>query len=85
VRIVETSPRHDELAGSSVTYQRRLIQCGKAKCRKWHGPYWYAFWTAANRTRTLYVGKKLRSAVEVLTERHARREQAQQESHHPAR
>jgi hypothetical protein len=75
--VVETSSTHDFVfdtrAGSrdrySVTYQRELVRCGKPKCRKWHGPYWYAYWTVGTRTRTLYIGKVLRPACDVLAER----------------
>ena len=66
--VVHTSPAHDKLGDSSVTYQLERVQCGKRKCRKWHGPYWYAYWTAGGRTRSLYIGKKLRPASEVATE-----------------
>jgi hypothetical protein len=66
-------PTHDQLAGSSVTYQLERVQCGKPKCRKWHGPYWYAYWTSGGRTRSLYIGKRLRPAAEVATERNERR------------
>lgn len=68
--VVETSETHDLVDGRySVTYQRELIKCGKPKCRKWHGPYWYAYWTAGSRTRTLYIGKQLRPAQAVLDQR----------------
>ena len=71
--VVETSEVHDLVDGRhSVTYQRELIKCGKPKCRKWHGPYWYAYWSAGSRTRTLYIGKQLRPAQQVLTERAAK-------------
>lgn len=63
------SKRHGMRRSFSVTYQCELVQCGKPKCRKWHGPYWYAYWTADDRTRTLYIGKVLRPAREVLAER----------------
>lgn len=56
----------------AVTYQLELVKCGKAKCRKWHGPYWYAYWSVGERTRTLYVGKVLRPAQQVLNERKAK-------------
>jgi hypothetical protein len=73
-RVVDhVSPIHDQLAGSSVTYQLERVKCGKPKCRKWHGPYWYAYWSAGGRTRSLYIGKLLRPAAEVATERSERR------------
>lgn len=64
--VVEVSEVHDLVLGASVTYQREWILCGKKKCRKRHGPYWYAYWTAGGRTRTLYIGKVRRSASDVL-------------------
>ena len=67
--MVEVSTQHDRIDGASVTYQRELIRCGKPRCNKWHGPYWYAYWTAGGRTRTLYIGKRLRPAAEVRTTR----------------
>ena len=50
----------------SVSYQRIPIRCGKSRCRcntddqrRWHGPYWYAYWTDPNtgKQRSKYVGK----------------------------
>ncbi len=67
-RVKHVSPAHDQLGGASVTYQLELVQCGKPKCRKWHGPYWYAYWTSGGRTRSLYIGKLLRPAADVATE-----------------
>ena len=82
-QVTHTSPAHDQLGGSSVTYQLELVQCGKRKCRKWHGPYWYAYWTAGGRTRSLYIGKKLRPAAEVATERNERRQQRRSQQKEP--
>jgi len=62
-------PDHDKLAGSSVTYQLEHVQCGKPRCRRWHGPYWYAYWSSGGRTRSLYIGKALRPASDVAQER----------------
>lgn len=28
----------------NATFRQQFVQCGKARCKKWHGPYWYAFW-----------------------------------------
>jgi len=53
-----------------VTYQLRFVRCGKARCDRWHGPYWYAFYrdsspigTAgarkAGKTRCTYIGRTL--------------------------
>lgn len=66
--VVEVSPDHDTIAGASVTYQLERVKCGKPRCRKWHGPYWYAYWTAGGKTRTLYIGKQRRPASDVATE-----------------
>jgi len=62
-------PFHDKLGDSSVTYQLQWMQCGKARCTKWHGPYWYAFWTSGGRSRSLYIGKTLRPASDVAVEK----------------
>lgn len=64
-RVTHTSPAHDQIDGASVTYQLELVQCGKKKCLRWHGPYWYAYWSSFGKTRSLYIGKKLRPASEV--------------------
>lgn len=68
--VVETHrfPRREDnlLRGSFVTYQRELVRCGKPRCAKLHGPYWYAYWTQGGRTRSLYIGKQLRPAHDVV-------------------
>jgi hypothetical protein len=48
---------------AGVTYQHKYIRCGKKHCRKWHGPYWYAFWKRGGRVGCRYVGKTLPRAV----------------------
>jgi len=64
--IVES--KHDRTDdGRGVTYQLELVLCGKRRCRKRHGPYWYAYWTLGKRTRKRYVGKQWRSLVDVET------------------
>lgn len=68
-------PFHDRLGESSVTYQLEYIQCGKPKCQKWHGPYWYAYWSSGGRTRSLYIGKSLKPAAVVAVERIQRAKQ----------
>jgi hypothetical protein len=50
--------RHTREQGHSITYELRPVLCGKAGCRKEHGPYWYAYWTTGGRVRTAYIGKK---------------------------
>lgn len=49
--------RHSHERGHSITYQSRLVLCGKPNCAKLHGPYWYAYWTAGGRVQTHYIGK----------------------------
>lgn len=67
--VYHVCPVKDRLGESSVTYQLEYIQCGKKRCRKWHGPYWYAYWTAGGRSRSLYIGKELKPAATVAVER----------------
>jgi hypothetical protein len=52
--------KHSRESGHSITYEKRYTRCGKPGCEREHGPYWYAFWTAGGRVRTVYVGKKFR-------------------------
>ena len=47
-----------------IVLQRRRILCGKPRCAKFHGPYWYAFWKAGGRTRCRYIGKHLPKNIE---------------------
>lgn len=49
-----------------VTYQLEFIFCGKANCKKPHGPYWYAYWKSDNRTVTRYIGKKFKRVDRLL-------------------
>lgn len=47
---------------AAITYQRKLISCGKAACKCCpHGPYWYAFWWSTGKRKTVskYLGKVL--------------------------
>ncbi len=67
--VAHVCPVKDKLGESSVTYQLEYIQCGKKRCRKWHWPYWYAYWTAGGRSRSLYIGKTLKPAATVAVER----------------
>ncbi len=41
-----------------VTYQLEHVLCGKARCPKLHGPYWYAYWKTGGRVRKRYIGKR---------------------------
>lgn len=61
---------------AGVTYQHKLIRCGKKRCNKWHGPYWYAFWKRGGRTCSRYVGKELPRAVREAAEALASRGRA---------
>jgi hypothetical protein len=63
-QIVDTK-HGDRFKGFSVVYQRELVQCGKAKCRRWHGPYWYAYTRKDGRARSFYVGKDFRTLAEL--------------------
>lgn len=40
-------------------YQLQFINCGKARCRKLHGPYWYRFKRVDGKLQSKYVGKVL--------------------------
>lgn len=65
--------RHGKMhQGSSVTYQLEKVLCGKAKCAKLHGPYWYAYWTSSGRVQTMYIGKRFLSVDDKLRERRAK-------------
>lgn len=69
----------EKIDGAAVVYQLEHVRCGKQSCKSCaasggHGPYWYAYWTTFGRTRSLYIGKELRSVAETLDRRAARRE-----------
>lgn len=53
--------RHTRERGHGITYERKAVLCGKKGCAKLHGPYWYAYWTAGGRVRSVYIGKKFQS------------------------
>lgn len=61
--------KHTRERGRGITYELRHVLCGKAKCRKLHGPYWYAYWTAGGRVRTAYVGKKFQRVEQKAPEK----------------
>lgn len=65
--------KHDRSDSRGVTYQLELVLCGKPRCRKRHGPYWYAYWTKGRRTHKRYVGKHWRSLTDVETAAAAKR------------
>lgn len=81
--VVEVGKEHDTIGhgGNRVTYQRELVRCGKPNCKGCksgggHGPYWYAYWSEFNRTRQIYIGKKLKPAREVLAAKQQKKREA---------
>lgn len=78
-RVVEQQIASAEVIdGAAVVFQLERVCCGKGACKACrggnpsHGPYWYAYWRAQRKTRSLYIGKALRSVREVLDVRAAR-------------
>lgn len=61
--------RHGRERGHGITYELKRVLCGKKGCNKLHGPYWYAFWTAGGRVRSVYIGKTFRKVEEKCPER----------------
>lgn len=61
--------RHGREGGRGITYERKAVLCGKKGCNKLHGPYWYAFWSAGGRVRSVYIGKKFLTVEEKCPER----------------
>lgn len=57
---------HRVVDDRGVTYQQRYVLCGKKKCKRLHGPYWYASWKEGERVRTRYIGKKFRKLVRLV-------------------
>lgn len=60
--------------GGAVVYQLERVRCGKPGCRvccvsSGHGPYWYAYWREKGATRSIYIGKRLRSVQQAREER----------------
>lgn len=47
------------LHAGGVTYAQRYVLCGKPRCARWHGPYWYAYWKAKGKVHSKYVGLRL--------------------------
>lgn len=43
----------------SATLRLEHVLCGRPKCTKLHGPYWYGYFTERGRTRKIYIGAKL--------------------------
>ena len=49
-------------------YKQEIVLCGKERCKKCargegHGPYWYAYWWEAGKTRKKYIGKDLPASL----------------------
>src|ERR1041384_3028655 len=61
--------RHTRERGHGITYERKAVLCGKKGCNKLHGPYWYAYWTAGGRVRSVYIGKTFRTVESKCPER----------------
>ena len=61
--------RHSREQGRGITYERKAVLCGKKGCNKLHGPYWYAFWSAGGKVRSVYIGKTFRKVEEKCPER----------------
>lgn len=59
-RLPALANRHSRERGHAITYELRPVLCGKPGCKRHHGPYWYAYWTAGGRVRTCYIGKAFR-------------------------
>lgn len=61
--------RHTRERGHGITYERKAVLCGKKGCAKLHGPYWYAYWTAGGKVRSVYIGKTFRTVESKAPER----------------
>jgi hypothetical protein len=42
-----------------ATLRLELVLCGKPKCDRPHGPYWYACFKERGRWRKVYIGREL--------------------------
>lgn len=42
-----------------ATLRLEFVLCGKPKCQRLHGPYWYGCFKEGARWRKVYIGKKL--------------------------
>ena len=47
-------------SAGSITYRLEKVSCGKGCKGCPHGPYWYGYWREGNKTRSKYIGKRLR-------------------------
>lgn len=68
-RLPAVENKHTRERGHAITYELRPVLCGKPNCNRHHGPYWYAFWTAGNRVRTVYIGKQFQKVEQKCPER----------------
>jgi len=71
-RLPAIENRHTRERGRAITYELRHVLCGKPGCQKKHGPYWYAYWTAGGRVRTVYIGRKFQRVEHKAPERLAK-------------
>jgi len=44
---------------AQATLRLEHVLCGRPKCTKLHGPYWYGYFTKGGRTRKIYIGASL--------------------------
>ncbi|MDP8970918.1 MAG: hypothetical protein M3N52_10585 [Actinomycetota bacterium] len=51
-----------------VRYRQERVRCGRGCTACPHGPYWYAYWREAGRTRSQYIGRELPADVRRLLE-----------------
>jgi predicted ATPase/DNA-binding SARP family transcriptional activator len=62
----------DGPSGAQVSYRQQYRRCGRAGCSRCagggagHGPYWYAYWWEAGRSRSRYLGKQTPTAVDAI-------------------
>ncbi len=73
-----------------VTYQLQYRSCGKASCKachagRRHGPYWYAFWSEAQRLRSAYIGKVMPPPCRCSRCQRIHREAGSEPACHPER
>ena len=51
-------PRRVGAGSGAWTLRQEHTLCGKARCDKPHGPYWYGYRSIAGKTKKIYIGKK---------------------------
>lgn len=68
---VET--RHETINGRAITYQLEPRECGKARCARLHGPYWYAYYANGGRTTSVYIGREWKSLRDVEQKRRGKK------------